>query len=169
MARPALIDLLRHHCWATTQLIEFARGLTPEQRAWTTPGTYGSVDQTLAHIVGADRYYLFRLTGQRPSDAPMKPGEPVDLADLLRRARAVAERYETYASAPVDPADVVRHELRPTPGDPETSDVSVGTILAQVLHHGNEHRSQIGTILGAHGIEHPDYSAWAWGRELTTG
>jgi len=163
MARPVLIDLLRHHCWATVRLIEFARGLTPEQRAWTTPGTYGSVDQTLAHIVGADRYYLYRLTGERPADGPMKEGEPVDLDELLLRVRAVAERYERYASGTVDPDEVRSQNVGPSGGDAEKREEKVGIILAQVAHHGNEHRSQIGTVLSAHGLEHPDYSAWAWG------
>jgi uncharacterized damage-inducible protein DinB len=159
MARPPLLDLLRHHAWATIRLIEFAKGLTAEQRAWTVPGTYGSIDQTLSHIVGADGYYLFRLTGAWPPGGPMRPDGPVDLDDLMTRARAAAELYERYAAADLDPDEVRRHE-----GSTGLRTETVGTILAQVLHHGNEHRSHVGTILGAHGIEHPDYSGWAWGR-----
>lgn len=143
--------------------IEFARTLDTEQRQWTCPGTYGSIEQTLAHIVGADRYYVFRLTGERPPDPALRPEEPVDLHELARRARRIAERYERYAAAPVDPHEVRTHDVQPTPGDAETRRERVGTILAQVIHHGNEHRSQISTILGAHGIQHPDHSGWAWG------
>lgn len=166
MSRGVLTDLLRHHTWATIVLIEFARGLDQEQRAWTAPGTYGAIDQTLAHVVGADTYYLFRLTGERPSAGPLEKRALVDLEDLRARASEAAARYERYASGPVDPDEIRRHEVRPTAGDAETREETVGTILAQAVHHGNEHRSQIGTILGAHGIAHPDYSGWAWGRSV---
>jgi uncharacterized damage-inducible protein DinB len=41
---------------------------------------------------------------------------------------------------------------------------TVGVVLAQVVHHGNEHRTQATTILGANGIEPPSLSAWLCGR-----
>jgi hypothetical protein len=40
----------------------------------------------------------------------------------------------------------------------------VGVIVAQLVHHGNEHRTQATTILGTSGIEPPAVSAWAYGR-----
>ncbi|MGH2379210.1 MAG: DinB family protein [Candidatus Limnocylindria bacterium] len=141
MSRTALSDLLGHHTWATITLIEFVRGLGPEECAWTAPGTYGAIDQTLAHLVGADTYYLFRLTGEWPSAGELEEEPSVDLEDLLERAREAADRYEAYASDPIDPDEV--RESRS--GRRET----VGTILAQAIHHGNEHRSQVGTILDA--------------------
>jgi len=39
-------------------------------------------------------------------------------------------------------------------------------LIAQFLHHGNEHRAQLGSIFGANGIEPPHYSAFNWGNEL---
>ena len=41
---------------------------------------------------------------------------------------------------------------------------TVGVILAQLVHHGNEHRTQVTTILGSNGIEPPPVSAWGSGR-----
>ena len=41
---------------------------------------------------------------------------------------------------------------------------TVGVILAQLVHHGNEHRAQATTILGANGIEPPPVSGWGYGR-----
>ena len=43
---------------------------------------------------------------------------------------------------------------------------TVGVVLAQLVHHGNEHRTQITTILGANGIEPPPVSAWGYGRAI---
>ena len=157
MPKSVLADLLAHHSWATIALIDFARGLDQEQRAWTAPGTFGAVDQTLAHIVGADTYYLLRLTDEEPSRGWLKESSSVDLDDLLGRAKEAADRYQAYARGSIDPDEVRQRKSRR-----ETA----GTILAQVIHHGNEHRSHIGTILDAHGLSHPDYSGWAWGRSL---
>ena len=41
---------------------------------------------------------------------------------------------------------------------------TVGVVLAQLVHHGNEHRTQVTTILGANGIEPPPVSARGYGR-----
>jgi len=41
---------------------------------------------------------------------------------------------------------------------------TVGVILAQLVHHGNEHRTQATTILGANGVEPPALSGWGYGR-----
>ncbi len=90
----------------------------------------------------------------------MREGDPVDLDDLQRRARAVTDGYERYVSGPIDPDEMRTSENKP---GADARSETVGTILAQVVHHGNEHRSQIGTILSTHGVEHPDYSGWAWG------
>src|SRR5262245_24430531 len=42
-----LAEPLRHNAWATRQLLDTARRLTPEQLVATVPGTFGSVLATL--------------------------------------------------------------------------------------------------------------------------
>ena len=39
---------------------------------------------------------------------------------------------------------------------------TVGVRLAQVLHHGTDHRSQICTALTSIGIEPPDVDVWSY-------
>ena len=38
-----------------------------------------------------------------------------------------------------------------------------GLDLAQVLHHGTDHRSQVCTALTSFGIEPPEIDLWAYG------
>jgi len=47
---------------------------------------------------------------------------------------------------------------------------TAGVVLAQLVHHGSDHRAHIGTILGAHGVEprHWDLDVWVYGGELGT-
>jgi len=39
--------------WATEKLARFCAALSPEQLALTTPGTMGTIEATLIHLVGA--------------------------------------------------------------------------------------------------------------------
>ena len=79
MSRPILADAFDHHAWATLRLIEACAPLTEEQLATAVPGTYGSIIDTLRHLVGADRNYLTLLSAGRvdPIDE-----EGMDLAAL---------------------------------------------------------------------------------------
>jgi uncharacterized damage-inducible protein DinB len=42
-------------------------------------------------------------------------------------------------------------------------DATTGIRLAQALHHGTDHRSQICTALTALGVEPPGIDAWTYG------
>ena len=42
-------------------------------------------------------------------------------------------------------------------------DEALLVIAVQALHHGNEHRTHICTILGTHGIEYGELDVWAFG------
>ena len=69
-----LTTLYRHNRWANERLLERCAGLSDEQLDATLLGTFGSIRDTLQHIVTAERSYLSRIsTGQpyrRPKDAP---------------------------------------------------------------------------------------------------
>jgi uncharacterized damage-inducible protein DinB len=54
MPTSLLIDAFAHHNWATQRVIDACAALTPEQLATPAPGTYGSIIDTLRHLVGAD-------------------------------------------------------------------------------------------------------------------
>ena len=56
-----MLRALRHDLWATEKLLAHLRTLTKEQLELTAPGTYGSIRQTLAHLVRGDERYLMRL------------------------------------------------------------------------------------------------------------
>jgi uncharacterized damage-inducible protein DinB len=52
--RSVLAELLYHKTWATLRLIEFCQGVAPEHLDASVPGTYGSVRDTLRHLLAAD-------------------------------------------------------------------------------------------------------------------
>src|SRR5437588_359709 len=63
MPRSPLADAFGHHVWATLRLIETSESLDEGQLQATAAGTYGSIIDTLRHLVASDRSYLATLSG----------------------------------------------------------------------------------------------------------
>jgi uncharacterized damage-inducible protein DinB len=158
MPRHPLDDAFRHNAWATVKLIDACAELRPEQLATPTPGTYGSIDETLRHIVGSDGWYLsfFRDKGVVRFEGDALP----DLVDLRAGMTSNGALWIDVLNEWPD-AD---HELEEVDGD-ERYVATVGVRLAQVVHHGTDHRSQICTALTLLGIEPPDIAVWAYGNQ----
>ena len=153
----ALHDLARHNAWATSQLLEFCRGLDEPTLNATVPGTYGTIIQTLRHIINSETSYLFRLTGAW-SEYPWQRDEVVGLDVLAERAEVLATTWEQFLAGDVD-----TERLGEARGDEgEVFDVRAGVFITQALHHANEHRAHVCTILGALGHEPPDVSGWEY-------
>ena len=156
MPRSPLADAFGHHVWATLRLIETSESLDEGQLQATAAGTYGSIIDTLRHLVASDRSYLATLSGgkvERVDD------EDMTLPDL--RAIMVEDGPEwSRVIAELDDPD--RIVVREYP-DGRVNRSPAGIRLAQVLHHGTDHRSQICTILTTLGIEPPDIDAWEFG------
>jgi uncharacterized damage-inducible protein DinB len=153
-----LVELFRYNAWATRTLLERCRALAPSQRRLTAGGAYGNLEQTIAHVVRADDYYVFLLTGERPQHSLVETDD-VDFDELAQHAERAAREFERIAAASPDPDEPAIGRGKERGARP----VRVGIVLSQVLHHGNEHRGQARTILGANGIKPPDISPWAFG------
>ena len=79
MTTPLLHDAFAHHIWATERVIDECAALTGEQLAAPAPGTYGSIIDTLRHLVRSDGWYLSFF--RKPS-APIDEEAEVSLAEL---------------------------------------------------------------------------------------
>ncbi len=150
-----LHDLARHNAWATAQTLEYCRGLEEPMLNATVPGTYGTIIETLRHIINSEAGYLYRLTGAWP-EYPWARDEAVGLDVLAERAILLSAIWEQFLAGDVDVDRL--GEARGDEG--EIFAVPAGVFITQALHHANEHRAHICTILGALGHEPPDVSAW---------
>src|SRR3989304_9796288 len=65
-----LLRAVRHNVWANLELLSFCSRLSTDQLAWKVPGTFGSIHETLQHVVRAESYYLRLLTGEHPPQGP---------------------------------------------------------------------------------------------------
>jgi uncharacterized damage-inducible protein DinB len=150
-------DAFGHHVWATLRLIDACRSLDPEQLASSVPGTYGSILDTMRHLVGADASYLFVMSGGR---SPEIEEDQMDLEGLRGVMERAGPAWTSLLAQDLDPdAVLVRHR-----DDGSESHAPLGIRLAQALHHGTDHRSQICTALTVLGAQPPEIDAWdyAW-------
>lgn len=152
-----LLDPYRHNSWATAELITYCRGLDEATLRATVPGTYGSILDILQHTLSSESSYLFRLAGAWPG-YPWPTVEAPTIGLLAERAAELAPVWERFLAGEVDPEGT-----REGRGDDGTIYVyKAGVFLTQALHHANEHRAHVCTILGALGHEPPEVSAWAY-------
>lgn len=147
--------------WATERMAEFCAKLTPQQRALTTPGTMGTAEATLIHLVGAKERYASALGGTPVPEDGVRETTTKDLAHVVARARKLSEWFRGFGARELDLEKIVER----TAADGKTQRLPMGILIVQFLHHGNEHRAQLGSIFGANGIEPPRYSAFNWGTE----
>jgi uncharacterized damage-inducible protein DinB len=152
MATPALDHVLRHNAWANKTLLEFCAALKPAALDLSAAGTYGTLYGTLQHIVGGEQFYIRLLTDEMLG-RPVRKTDRRTLEDLIAIAALTGARAIDVA-AKDDVARVI------APGEDQTT---VGIVLAQVVHHGNEHRAHATTILGSHGRATPKIGAWTYG------
>lgn len=158
MSTSLLSDAFGHHVWATIQLIDACLPLTTDQLDTSVPGTYGSILETLRHTVGADCSYLVALTGGRRVGIEE---EQMGLAELRAAMVVNGDAWPALLAENPDPdAIVTRHR-----DDGSESHAPAGIRLAQALHHGTDHRSQICTALTNLGIEPPSIDVWDYAQK----
>lgn len=131
-----LATIFRHNLWANLRLIDCCAALTSEQLNATLAGTFGTIRDTLEHIVTSEQSYFSRIsTGQRyprPDDAPPLGA----LEEMLALARTTGSGLIEWAPK-VQAGDTVEVDWDGTPRD-----VPKSIILAQVINHATEHRSR---------------------------
>lgn len=149
-------DAFGHHVWASVQLLDACLALDPEQLATGVPGTYGSILDTARHLVGSDSWYLFCMTDER---TPRIDEDHMDLRELRAAMGADGAAWSSLLAQDLDPDAVVvrRHD------DGSETRAPFGIRLAQALHHGTDHRSQICTALTTLGVEPPLIDVWDFG------
>ena len=153
--------LFSHHLWANLRLLERCAELTPEQLDGTAIGAYGSIHDTLQHIVTSEQSYFSRIsTGKRydrPEDAPS-----MTITEMVDSVRTTGSGLIEWAPK-VQAGDTVQIDWDGTPRD-----VPKSIILTQVINHATEHRAQIMVMLTQLGIEPPDLQGWEYFDELET-
>ena len=165
--------LSRHNVWATKTILDVCRTLSPDQLIAPARATYGSIIETLNHLVTSDAGYLWSLGGpqttwvaaaEREWEEHREPwtstsGEREQIADLDELALRIDETERLWDSFfASEEFDAERVSVL----DVGTYECPAGIVMAQVFHHGSIHREQICAMLTGLGIEPPDVQPWGF-------
>jgi uncharacterized damage-inducible protein DinB len=148
-----LVQALRYNRWANLTLLDVCSKLSDEQLELASPGTYGSIASTWQHLLAAEQRYLRRLAGVEPeiSEKDAFPGIARLKDQAERSGDALIGAYGHFDPDGTSPGgeNRVKHWL----------------VMVQAIHHGNDHRTHICTILGQNGISYGDLDVWAFGMD----
>ena len=159
MSTSVMRQAFAHHVWATSRLIEACASLGPEQLATAIPGTYGSIEATLRHIVDSDSFDLFAASNE---GVPFTETASMSLRQLRLLMETSGAGWTAILDSHPDPQAMV---LEVDPDDGFTRDASLGMRLAQAIHHASDHRTQVCFALTTLGIEPPPIGVWDFGAE----
>ena len=148
-----LDHVLRHNVWANRALLDHCASLGPDVLDLEAAGTYGTLYGTLQHIVGGEQFYIWLLTGTA-SDTPLRQTDHRRSLEELTTIATMTGARALEVAANDDPDRVIGE------GEDWTT---AGIVLAQLVHHGNEHRAHATTILGSNGRPTPKIGAWTYG------
>lgn len=154
-----LTIIFQHNLWANLCLFEKCGELTTEQLDSSVVGVFGSIRDTLFHVVRAERGYLSRIsTGKRY--IPSEEDNVMTMAEMITAIQITGEGFIEWASK-IQADDTVEIDW-----DGTLRQVPKTIILNQVINHATEHRSQIMTIMTQLGVEPPDVSSWSYFDQL---
>ena len=149
-----LSDFFKYNLWANLRLLDACAQLSDAQLDATMKGTFGSVRETLMHLLAAEEVYARHFTGTSPTPR-LKELTTFPGFDELRR-RAELSGNELITIAEQGDLSQIFHL------DEGTYEAPAIIILIQAIDHGIDHRSQIATLLSQQGIEPPALDAWAY-------
>lgn len=150
-----LLQALRYNRWANLRLLDVCSDLSDEQLQLASPGTYGSIAATWLHLLSAEQRYLKRLVGFEPqiNEKDEFPG----LGNLREHAQRSGDEL-IAALGKFDPDGT-------SPGRAKDDGVKHWLVMTQAIHHGNDHRTHICTILGQNDLPYGDLDVWAFGTD----
>jgi uncharacterized damage-inducible protein DinB len=150
------IDLYKHHLWANLALLDVCENLSDEALEASASGTYGTVRDTLVHLLAAEGRYLAAMTGTGEAPDALKEGMFRGIAELKWHAQASGEELIALTD------NTESNEIIIVERGGQTCEIPLSIFFAQAINHATEHRSHVCTILTQQGIEPPNLDVWSY-------
>ena len=155
-----LTRLFEHNAWANLKLLDFCERLSDEQLDATAIGCFGSIRDTLVHIVGGEVDYV-NLVNEKLPAVPLPSDQFLGFDVLKEGVRWAGDELLQLAISAR--ADTIVRVVRP---QEPIFEYPLASLMVQVLNHSTEHRTQISAIITQLGIEPPAMSGWKYMREM---
>jgi uncharacterized damage-inducible protein DinB len=160
-----ILTLFDYNYWATTRVLSAAANLTPDQ--FTAPAglSHGSVRGALAHTLIAEIVWRLRCA-EGISLAALPADSDFPTIDVLReRWHDEEQKMRTYLKSLTDAALNQTVHYKTTKGVPYEN--VLWNLLAHVINHGTQFRSEAAVALTAYGHSPGDLDLLAFFREKT--
>ena len=131
--------------WANAQLLAAVSRLTPEQFTQPVAGSYGSIRNTLVHIMSAEWGWCDRCGGP-PRGPALDPANFPTLDSIVATWRQVESGVRAFLETLTD-ADLDRIVEFQLPRMPEKRAIPLGHLLQHGAVHGVHHRGQVALLL----------------------
>ena|SRR5436309_1891737 len=139
-----LEDLYDYGYWANKKLFGVMSQLTPEQFTQSVGGSYGSIRNTLVHILSAEWGWLDRCGG--PKRGPrLNPADYPTLESLLEIWSKVEGYVREFLSTLKD--EDLRRNAEYMNDAGEKRSMPIGELMQHAANHGVHHRGQVALML----------------------
>ena len=136
--------LFAYNTWADQRTVAGCEALTKEQFLEPLGGSFGSVRNTLAHIMDVEWLYLERWQGRAPSSFPKAEDYP-DLSHIKERWRSIDSDMDEFLRALSSERLAQIIEFRNTKGILYRH--PLWETMQHLVNHGTYHRGQVTTLL----------------------
>jgi uncharacterized damage-inducible protein DinB len=140
--------LYEYDSWANNKLVEIIAQLTPEQFTQSVAGAYGSVRNTMVHVLSAEWGWLDRCGGAKRGER-LKPADYPTVETLTWLWSSVERHLHEFLSGLKDEdlARVVEYDFGQ---GLKTS--TLGELMQHAAIHAVHHRGQVALLLRAIGV-----------------
>ena len=146
-----VIDLERlydYSCWANRKLLGVVSELPPEQFTQSVAGSYGSIRNTLVHVLSAEWGWLDRCGGPSRGER-LKPEDYPTVESLADAWKQVENYMRAFLAALTD--DDLSRDVEFALGAGPTRSLRLGDLLQHTMIHAVHHRGQAALLLRALG------------------
>ncbi len=145
MIKSDVLTLFEYNYWATRLILRAADGLSQGQFLSPAQVSFGSLRGTLVHVFGTEQLWRQRCQeGVSPSALPAEVDFP-DLASLSRAWEQEERTMRAYLASLSD--DDLGSTIRYTTTRGVPYENLLWQVLAHVVNHGTQFRSEAGVVL----------------------
>jgi len=153
-----LMDLYAYNDWANAQVFATCRDVDQARLDEQAPGTYGTLSDTLKHLIQVEAVYL-RMLREQPLASRESQAAQAEIRDFLAHdlpwfADLQAQIGRAYSDLVAHATDAWYAEPLPVPWFDFALTKQDG--LLQVLSHSSQHRAQVFSVLGERGAVVPN-------------
>jgi uncharacterized damage-inducible protein DinB len=139
-----LEQLYDYSYWANKRLFAVIEQLTPEEFCRPVAGSYGSIRNTLVHVLSAEWGWLDRCGGP-PRGPKLDPANYPTFESLVSAWNTIEQSMRTFLSGLHD-EDLAR-EIEFSFNPAEKHSKPIGRLLHHGAVHGIHHRGQVALLL----------------------